>query len=85
MLFHPRFQKDLEKLPPAFRALTLQKLQVFQKSPLHPSLRLHPLRGKLVGIWSLSITKNIRVLFESTDSGDVILLSVGHHDIYKHF
>lgn len=35
-----------------------------------PGLRLHPLKGKLAGYWSVSISANWRIIFRLED-GDV--------------
>ena len=38
-----------------------------------PGYRLHPLKGKLKGSWSISVSGNWRLTFEFKD-GDVFLL-----------
>ena len=39
-----------------------------------PGFRLHPLKGKLKGVWSVSVSGNWRVTFEFKD-GDAHLLN----------
>jgi proteic killer suppression protein len=41
-----------------------------------PGLRLHPLKGDLRGMWSITVTGNLRIVFrfESGDAYDVDLL-----------
>jgi addiction module RelE/StbE family toxin len=53
------------------------------KNPLHPSLRLHKLSGKLDDHWSISINKQYRVIFQKMENGDILLVSIGTHAIYK--
>jgi len=56
-------------------------LRVLQANPQHPSLRLHPLKGKLKGLHSVSINMSYRITLELmiTDK-EIILISVGSHD-----
>lgn len=47
----------------------------------HPSLRLHPLRGKLDGVHSVSINLSIRITLELLiQDGQIIPVNVGDHD-----
>lgn len=77
------FIHQYRKLPSHIQMLTTKKERIFKENPLHPSLRLHQLKGKLAGIWSVSITGNYRMLFERTESGDILFFSIGTHDVYK--
>ncbi len=79
-----KFVKELKRLPKEIIELTIKKEKVFKENPLHPSLRLHQLRGKFEGIWSISITSNYRIIFERMSNGDILFISVGKHDIYKY-
>ena len=60
--------------------LFLQKLELFIKDPYHSQLRTHKLSGKLKGLWSFSIDRNIRVIFYFVDPNHVILENIGTHD-----
>ena len=56
-------------------------LQLMEINPFHPSLRLHPLRGKLTGIYSISLTLSYRVTIEFLiDDKEIIPLQIGTHD-----
>ncbi|MEK7103187.1 MAG: type II toxin-antitoxin system mRNA interferase toxin, RelE/StbE family [Patescibacteria group bacterium] len=77
------FQKEFRGLPDQIKHLAIEKEQLFRDNPLHPSLRLHPLKGKLDGLWSISITLKYRIIFERQDNGDILLISIGAHDVYK--
>ncbi|MEK7623141.1 MAG: plasmid stabilization protein, partial [Patescibacteria group bacterium] len=81
--YSTRFQKELERLPYDIRELAINKEIIFKKNPYHPSLRLHQLHGKLIGAWSISITKNYRIIFEPMINGDILFVSIGTHDIYR--
>lgn len=78
-----KFIKELKRLPPDILQLSLAKEAIFRSNPLHPSLRLHELKGKLKGNWSISITGNYRIIFSRQENGDIIFVSIGKHDIYK--
>ena len=78
------FVKQLKKLPENIIAKTIKKEKVFKINPLHPSLRLHELHGKFKGIWSISINRNYRIIFERQEDGTILFISIGNHDIYKY-
>ena len=48
------------KSHPDLRRQYLKTLQVLVANPTHPSLRLHPLRGKMDGLHSVSINLSVR-------------------------
>ena len=77
------FVKELRKLPKELAKIAIKKEAVFRNNPLHPSLRLHELHGKLSGVWSISLSGGYRILFERTANGDILFFSIGKHDIYK--
>lgn len=83
ILYSPRFTKRLEKIPQEIIELAIKKEIIFRKSPLHPSLRIHPLKGGLKGYWSLSINKQYRIIFEYKKTGEILFISIGKHDIYR--
>lgn len=56
-------------------------LQILEMNPFHPSLRLHPLRGKLKGLYSISITMSYRLTIEFViDGKEIIPIHIGTHD-----
>ncbi len=66
---------------PDLRQQYLKTLQVLQANPAHPSLRLHPLRGKLNGLHSVSINLSYRITLELLiQDGKIIPVNVGDHD-----
>lgn len=56
-------------------------LSLLQANPHHPSLRLHPLRGRLAGLHSVSINLSYRITLELL-IGDrqIVPINVGDHD-----
>ncbi len=69
------------KLHPEVRAIYLKTLLLLEANPHHPSLRLHPLRGKLVGLHSVSINLSYRITLELLiQDQQIIPVNVGDHD-----
>jgi len=83
ILYHPDFLDDFRKLDAEKQKRAIKSENLFRANPLHPSLRLHALKGRLEGIWSVSVTMRVRILFKRMENGDIVFLSIGHHDIYK--
>jgi len=56
-------------------------LQLMETNPFHPSLRLHPLRGKLKDVYSISITLSYRLTIEFLiEDKKIIPIHIGTHD-----
>ena len=83
IVYSPAFLRKAEKLSREIIDLAREKERIFEKNPFHPSLRLHPLKGKLRNLWSISVNFKYRIIFEYNDSGEVLFLSIGKHDIYR--
>ena len=73
------------KRHPDLRQQYLKTLQVLEANPAHPSLRLHPLRGKLDALHSVSINLSYRITLELLiQDGKIIPVNVGdHHAVYQ--
>lgn len=77
--FSRRFKKGYQALPKEIQEAFDQKLVLFLKDMLHPSLRIKRIQGTK-DRWEGSITMKYRFTFEL--SGDnVIFRAVGTHDI----
>ena len=76
-----RFLKGHPQLQPSYRKL----LVLLEANPFHPSLRLHPLQGKLKGLHSVSINLSYRITIEFLiDDNRIIPIAVGDHDsVYR--
>jgi addiction module RelE/StbE family toxin len=77
--FKRAFKKKIsvdEKLEKLF----WKKMEVFSNNPYEPSLRTHKLSGDLEGLWSFSITYDIRVIFTFLDKNRVLLIDIGSHE-----
>ena len=59
----------------------LKTLQLLEANPLHPSLRLHALRGRFDGLHSVSINLSYRITLELLiHDQQIIPVNVGDHD-----
>ena len=83
IFYSSKFVVELKRLPKELVALAAAKEKIFKNNPLHPSLRLHALHGRLKGLWSISIAGGYRIIFERQANGDILFISVGKHDIYR--
>ena len=69
------------KRHPGFRSQYLKTVQLLEANPFHPSLRLHPLRGRLEGLHSVSINLSYRITLELLIQDEQIIpVNVGSHD-----
>ncbi len=69
------------KRHPELRSQYLKTLQLLEVNPHHPSLRLHPLSGKLSGLHSISINLSYRITLELIiHDAEIIPVNVGDHD-----
>jgi mRNA-degrading endonuclease YafQ of YafQ-DinJ toxin-antitoxin module len=69
------------KRHPELRTQYLKTLQLLEVNPHHPSLRLHPLSGKLTGLHSVSINLSYRITLELIiQDAEIIPINVGDHD-----
>lgn len=69
------------KRHPEVRAQYRKTLELVQANPHHPSLRLHPLKGKLKGLHSVSINLSYRITLELViEDKRIVPINVGDHD-----
>jgi mRNA-degrading endonuclease YafQ of YafQ-DinJ toxin-antitoxin module len=56
-------------------------LALLEVNPQHPSLRLHPLQGRLTRLHSVSINGSYRIVLTLFLQGsEIILVDIGNHD-----
>ena len=76
------FKKQFKKLPNWIKVKANLKEKMFKNDPFHPSLRLHKLKGKLNGYWSISVDMGYRIIFLPTGDGNILFVNIGRHAIY---
>lgn len=71
-----------QRQPRLFRKIQKQ-LKLFKEDLRHPSLRTHKLKGNLSDEWSISIERNIRLIYFINDNM-AIFFKIGTHDeVYR--
>lgn len=85
LVFTERYSRQASqflKRHPELRQQYLKTLQLLEANPSHPSLRLHPLHGKLEGLHSVSINLSYRITLELLIKDEQIIpVTVGDHDV----
>ena len=79
-----RFQKHYKKLSAQEKNLFKQKLGLFVKNPWHPSLRVKRIQGT-EDLFEFSVNMDIRVIWYYEGDAIVLLIDIGHHDIFKNY
>lgn len=79
-----RFIKQLAKQPAKIQIAFDSRLELFIEDPHDPLLRNHVLQGKLKGLRSISITGDVRAVYEIIDNEIYIYQMIGSHSqLYK--
>ncbi len=85
--FSPFVQKTITQIYKKDRKLAKkiqQQIILFESNPKHPSLRLHKLSGTLDNMWSLSVTRSIRIVYRIINKETAYFVDIGTHDeVYK--
>jgi addiction module RelE/StbE family toxin len=81
--YNDQFEKQFLGLTKTIQKKACTKEKIFKVNPFHPSLRLHKLKGKLDGLWSISIDMKYRIIFKSLEDGIILFISIGMHSIYE--
>ena len=76
------FRNAYRRLPGHIQDATDRKDALFRNEPFQPTLRTHKLHGPLQGLWSFSVTRDYRILFEFVKD-EAIFYDVGTHSIYR--
>ncbi len=88
--FTPQLIKKISKLkrqqPKTFQKIQKQ-LTIFQANSRHPSLRTHKLTGQLKNSFSISIERNLRMIYYLTENKQTLIavfFALGTHDqVYR--
>ncbi|NVZ11175.1 plasmid stabilization protein [Allochromatium humboldtianum] len=84
LVFTQQYERRAErfiKRHPELRRQYQKTLELLEANPFHPSLRLHPLKGRLAGLHSVSINLSYRITLELLIEDDrIVPVNVGDHD-----
>ena len=73
--FDKQFKKQSKKIKKEFE----RRISIFVQGNNDPVLNVHKLSGKLKNLWSFNVTGNIRVIFDNSQKGIIILVAIGSH------
>lgn len=74
-----KFRKQFSKLDNNTREQFKKRQRLWIEDPYNPQLRLHELRGKYAGLYSINITADIRAIYEKVDETYYIYGFIGSH------
>lgn len=57
----------------------MRALNLLDENDRHPSLRVHALRGDQAGIWSASVSDELRMTFRRANDGRKVMLTCSRH------
>ena len=77
--YHKKFKKQYYLLPQPVQAKFDKRLRLFIKDPYAPQLRIHPLKGRFVGYWSINITGDVRAIYRQHGDTIIIFVLIGTH------
>ncbi len=82
---YQRQAKKVFRMHPDLRPAYDDLLAHLAIDPFAPAIRLHPLSGRLKGIWAVSLTHSYRItLTLLVSEKEITLLTIGSHDdVYR--
>jgi plasmid maintenance system killer protein len=81
--FKPTFLRRLHALPRALQDEAIEKIELLKHPAHHRALKVHKLHGQLAGCYSFSVNYQTRVVFEYLSKTEIVLLTIGDHDVYQ--
>ena len=75
----PKFKKQYKKLPKKFQEQFDERVHLLVTDPTTPKLRVHPLKGKYAGYWSMNVNGDLRALYIMQGETLVIFALIGTH------
>ena len=81
--YSSKFASQYKKLPRQVKLQAEKQERQFRKDPFDTQLKTHKLSGRLRGLWSFSIDKRHRIIFEFAGKNTIWFHTVGTHDIYR--
>lgn len=74
-----KFDKKIKKQPIKVQNQFKKRIQIFMEDINNPILNIHKLSGDLTDLWSFNVSGDIRVVFDKSQKGIVILVDIGSH------
>jgi addiction module RelE/StbE family toxin len=84
VVFHKRFDKMAGKLTPKLKTQMVNRITLFTKDPLNPSLRNHALNTPYKGSYSINITGDYRAIYYLVNDQTAMFTHIGtHSQLYR--
>lgn len=83
LIYAPRFVRHFKRLPKELQEEVIAKIELFKELQNHKLLKVHKLHGKLKKFYGFSVDFHNRIVLDYVSKNEVVLLTVGDHDIYK--
>lgn len=77
--YDKKFKQQYKKLPTKIQTQFDERLKLFINEQTHPKLRLHPLRGRFAGYYSINISGDFRALFYKESDEIIVFALIGTH------
>lgn len=81
--YTPSFERQFRSLDIPLQEEALAKINLFRDIANHRQLKVHKLHGKLRDRFGFSVNYKDRIVFSYLSKNEVVLLSIGDHDIYR--
>lgn len=78
--FSSHFIKRARRLSTEDKLILAERTKWFASNSDDPRLKIHPLTGKLKGLFGFSIKRKKRVKFSFLDKNTALFIDVGSHD-----
>lgn len=74
-----KFKKQYAKQPKKVQVAFKKRLQMYTVDQDNPQLRIHELKGRLQGMYSMDVNGDVRALFEVVDDEVRLFQMIGSH------
>ena len=79
-----QYLKKIKKKDKKLFKRIVKQFALFKIDPKHRSLRVHKLSGRLKNYWSISISKDIRIIYFLRREDEAYFFDIGTHDeVYR--
>ena len=82
IFYKPTFIKRFNSLEKALQEEVMEKIKLFKDPKNHKQVKVHKLHGQLSKCFSFSVNYKIRIVFQYSSKNEVVLLTVGDHEVY---
>ncbi len=74
-----KFEKQYSRLPIHIQRQFADRLNLFMIDKTLPVLRVHSLKGKYTGFWSMNVSGDIRAIYKEVEDEIYLFALIGSH------